>query len=113
MFGLEKLISPLLGLKVVKANLEENLGFKVDKFDIIYKAFNDEISFRIYVNDKIRVYPYDEGKQLAKIISHSIKDKTPEGTIIDYAIILYSDKQCSAELYFDNKGVKEKLTIEL
>jgi hypothetical protein len=117
MFGLEKFLSPVIGLKVVKANLEEAINLKLNNFDIIFNNITKEISFRVYVENKIRLYPYADGQKLADIIQYNLKSQVPEGCDIDVTIICYSDapndEYVKAELYYTKDGLKQIHKIEL
>lgn len=122
-FSAASLISPKAGMSIVKAAITQTLkqmGLKqeVTDFDIIYKAKEKLIDIRIYnfrdKNNVIhpkKVFKYDEGDKLVKILSSQLEAKKFEGTI-DYGVFNY--KKLDMLIYItksDGSKVTEQLDI--
>jgi len=103
MLGISSIISPAVVGKLVKSAIEETLGQKVERFDLIYKHEKQVIDFRIHnyvdknkvVHDK-QLFKYkDEGGKFCAGIRGLMAEHLEEGIVIDYAIIEYPTMKCT------------------
>jgi len=91
---LSKLISPKLGLTIVKSQLEKHFNKDIEKFDMIYYGASKTIDFKVFG----KRHNYVDGKQLCDIIDGLIKDKMENNAILDFVIIHY-DEVLSCDVY--------------
>jgi hypothetical protein len=104
MFGLGKLISPKIGVVMIRKSIEKQLGKKVPFFDIRVNLNTNKLQFII---DGIF---YDhEAEELKKIIVMTVKGSLEKGSTIDLINISITDKDEILEsvYYTTKKGEKQ------
>lgn len=106
------LISPKLGLKLLKTRIETDINKKFDDFMLVYDKQNGSIGFRILGEQ----YPYeDKGAKLHSAIDSLISMKLDNNHRIDIAIIEYKSKGDSMAkvAYRDGDGNKKRIELKL
>lgn len=114
MFNLKNLISPIIGLSMVRAGIQKELGFKVPVYTIEYLADDRKINFHIEVEGKTRVYPYDQSDKLCTLIDNLVKSELKTGDKIDVVKVLHENDRASVQVFYRNsKGEKLLLNNKL
>ena len=113
---LGSLISPKIGLGLIKHEIQKQTGLKVKDFSIFYVKKYSNLKFKITdENNKVHEFPFiDEGNKLASIITHSIKGQLNTKLDIDAFVLSYIDKKIVSEIYYkDEKGEKTVSHLKL
>lgn len=110
MFNIKNLISPLVGLSMVRAGIQKELGIKIPVYTIEYLAGPRSIKFHVPVEGKIRVYPYDQSDKLCSIIDNLVKSELKSGDIIDVVKVNHENDRANVDIFYRN-AKDEKLHI--
>lgn len=105
------LITPKIGLKLVKSAIENQLKRKIDGYDLKIDNLNKSVVFTIDGKN----YPYESGQSLCEAIIMMVREKI-SNFVIDFVIIHYygETKEPLIDIYFkDEKGNKRTENIEL
>lgn len=118
MFGLGSIIPIKTGLKVVATEIQNQLDFPVNQFDLIMKVAKDSIDFKVWKPDgtsEMYNYPQTLIKDAIKSIA---EEQLTNNEKLDFVVIHFFDdvnKECYADIYFtdeNNEQKKVKFTIE-
>lgn len=111
------LISPRVGLGIIKREIEKQANVNVKHFEILYHKKFDNLKFIITQDDKpdkLELKYYDEGDKLSTLINTMIRTQLDEDISIDGFKIETENKQIKASVFYINpKGEKESQTIIL
>lgn len=111
---LGNMISPQLGLNMVRNNIESELGISIDTFELQYNGVENTVKFKIPVNGQDRIYPFDDNKGLVPAIKQYLEKELKEGDTIDFVIIAYTRKGSEVKIYYrDQKNEKQFSTQKL
>lgn len=118
MFGFLKtltssVISPKIGLDMLRGQIENTLGFKVESYSLHVNCETETVDFIIPVKgeEHPRKYPYDDKAGLGVMIKTAIASEVKNGDIVDFIIIDYTLTGSEAKIYYrDDSGTKQFLT---
>ncbi len=80
---LGKLMSPKLGLTVVKSHLEKHFDKDIEKFDMIYYGERNTIDFKVFG----KLHNYLDGETLCNLIANLCKSRLQQGATLDSPVI--------------------------
>jgi hypothetical protein len=113
---LQNLISPKLGLGLIKYEIQKQMKLKIKDFSIYYVKAYSNLKFKIIDTEgnKHELPFIDEGDKLAKIIKLSISTQLNKEMDIDAFVLSYINKQVHTEIYFKNEdGIKKFMELNL
>lgn len=105
MFG--NLISPNAAMSLLRAAIEKELKFKVPCYEMVFEPSKKSIKFFIPIDDKVRVYPYENSAKLCAIVESMAKDHIKKGEQIDVLKLQHNDKTVIADIYYQNSEGKK------
>lgn len=111
MFNLKNLISPIVGLSLVRKGIESELKQRVPIYEIVYKANEKTIFFNIPNGDKIRSYPYEDSAKLCNMIENLVKIELKTNDKIDIVKINHVNDTAIIDIYYRNEQ-GEKLHLK-
>lgn len=117
------LVNPKLLLPVMKNAIEEQCGFTVTKFDLIYNHLAKQIDFKIFMPDgEPKYYAFNNSKLFISAIEAQVgnmldKSELEKAGVIDFGVLHYEQTEkemtTSVDLHFTKDGEKIKQTFEL
>lgn len=116
MLGLGNLVSPEIGLGMLRKEIEKTLGFPVQSYTMLYDLVNSKMNFIIPVNNEKRNYPFDNPgavESLGKLFMAVCSEKIPKNTTIEKIVVSYGDNCTATVAYKNESGNSEQMTIEL
>jgi len=113
MFGLGNLVSPKIGLSMLRSEIEKTLGFPVKSYLMLYDVTNSKMEFIIPVGGEKRKYPFDGAESLGKIFVSVCEKEVPKDTTIEKIVISYGENCSATVAYKSESGNSEQMTIEI
>lgn len=113
---LSKIISPKLGFGLLKKKIEQTLNKKINSYQLLINAFNDEEPVKFIVDGETKYYPPEDGFKLKNAIELALKNQIPENSAtFERILINYIDKDnIEAKVGWKNeKNEKSFMTIKL
>lgn len=128
-----KLISPKIGLNVIRSHVESAVNHPVKKYDMQFHAQTEKVDFLVYWPDdenledyptEIKVkyrfdnthlYQYPEGAKLCNILMKLLRAEIPSGSTLDYAVVRFDEnnENIESDMYITENGKKVKLSQRL
>lgn len=111
---MQKLVPVASLLKMVANQITQQTGHVCDKFDIVYDALKDELTFITIENGQTVRHGYEDKSVVGKFIKTQALNKLKDGEQLHFAIIQWTrdDSVKHATILYSVNGEKQKLTFD-
>ena len=102
----ESLITPKIGIALIKKQIEKQADLKAKSFDIIYHKDYDGLKFHVFTDDKkdpVKLFYPDNGGQLAHIITTMIMAKIDINIELDAFVLKTNESDLICTIYYQIK----------